>query len=179
MANANTIQRSNKTPSAALGNATSETQFTDSDGNVLTAYLPATRKLVEGSAGILRVKVGGRVTGGTTTDWTPKLYWGNSSTIASNSAIATATAFSVVSTSTNWHLEATLIWDATSAKVNGWFQGQNGTTTISPTTLSNAQTSKDLTASDSTSVGFSVTGLFGSTNAGNTAYVDYFDVESY
>jgi hypothetical protein len=179
MSNANTIQGSNKTPSAALGNATSETQFTDSDGNVLTAYIPLTRKLVEGSAGTLKVKVGGRVTGGTTTNWTPKVYWGNDSTIANNSEIAALTAFSVVSTSTNWHAEVTLIWDATSSKVNGWFQGQNGTTTVSPTTITNAQTSKDLTASDSTSVGFSVTGLFGSTNASNTAYVDYFDVESY
>lgn len=179
MSNASTVSRSNKTPSAALGNATSETQFTDSSGAVLAAYLPLTSKMVEGKAGTFRIKVGGRVTGGTTTNWTPALYWGTSSTISSNSKIATLTAFSVVSTSTNWHIEATCIWDSTSQKVNGFFAGQNGTTTVSPTTLSTAQTSKDLTAGDSTSVGFSVTGLFGSTNAANTAYCDYFDVESY
>lgn len=181
MSNASTVNRSNKVPSAALGNATSETQFVDSAGNVLTVYLPMTSKLIgqDGKMATFKVKVGGRVTGGTTTDWTAKLYWGNSSTISSNSGIAAPAAFSVVSLSTNWHIEATMVWDATSQKVNGFYQAQISTTTTGPTTLTTAQTGKDLTTGDLTTVGFSVTGIFGSTNAGNTAYVDYFDVEVY
>lgn len=179
MATASTVERSNKTPSAALGNATTETTFKDSAGNCLTAYLPATSKLVEGKSAAFKVKAGGRATGGTTTNWTVALYWGNDPTYTNNSKIATSGTFSIVSTDTNWFLEAVLVWDATSQKVNGYFSGQNGTTTVSPTTLSTAQTGKDLTAADVTSVGFSVTGLFGTGNAGNTAYCDFLDVETY
>lgn len=181
MSNVNTVNRSGQVASAALGNATSETQFVDSAGNVLTVYLPLTSKLLGQDAKFasFKVKVGGRVTTGTTSNWTPKLYWGNSSTIASNSGIAAPTAVSLASVSQTWHIEATMFWDATSQRVNGFYQAQIGATTTAPTTLTTAQTSKDLTAGDVKTVGFSVTGIFGSTNAANTAFVDYFDVEVY
>lgn len=181
MSNASTVSQSGQVPSAALGNATSETQFVDSAGNVLTCYLPLTLKLAQqdGKFASFKVKAGGRVTTGTTSNWTPKLYWGNSSTIASNSGIAAPSAVSLASVSQTWHIEATCFWDTTSQRVNGWYQAQIGATTTAPTTLTTAQTSKDLSAGDSKAVGFSVTGVFGSTDAGNTAYVDYLTVEVY
>ena len=178
MSNASTISRA-VTPSAALGNATSETIFQDSSSNPVAAYIPATWNLVEGKTGTLKVKCGGRVTGGTTTNWTVALYWGTDSTASNNTKIAAPSAFSVVSTSTNWYIEATLIWDSTSKTVNGWYAAQVGSTKTAETTISNVPTAVDLTAGESTSLGLTVTGIFGSTNASNTAYLDFLDVESY
>jgi hypothetical protein len=169
-------------PSAELnlgGTSTSEAQFlTASAQNGVAAatrlicYTPGSNQLKYRR---FVVRVGGRVTGGTTTNFTAKLYWGTSSTIASNTNIATSSTNAVNSASGNWELQASCVWDATSGKIQGVFQGWVNGTAVAAAILSNIPSSVDLSG-ESTSNGFTVTGTFSSGNASNAAYVDYFEV---
>ena len=142
--------RSNFLPSKGLGNvSTTETQFLGSDGNVLAVSLPLSGKL-SAPGGVkfarFRVKVGGRVTTGATVTFTPIVYYGTSTTIASNTAISTQVSPSLASVSTNWSCEICLQWDSTSGKLNGWYTAQTDITRKAATTITNVPTSVDLAA---------------------------------
>src|SRR5215831_12279461 len=177
-AQANTVANSNKLPSQALGNATSETQFLGSDGNILTVYLPTSNKFVRGKSAAFTVWVQGYVTTGTTSNWTPKLYYGNSTTIGSNTGIAAPSGVSLATLTRSWYIAATLNWDSGSKRLTGSFDSQIGDTYVAPASLSVVAVSLKKKAADITTVGFSVTGIFGSTNASNTAVVDFFEIQS-
>lgn len=182
MSNVNTVAHSNFLPSRNLGNvSTSETQFLGSDGNVLAVYAPMSAKMSApggNKTAIFRVRVAGRVTTAASTTFTPIVYWGTSTTIGSNTALTTQVTPTLASVSSNWYCEVTLVWDATSGKLNGYYTAQSDVTRKAATTVANVATSVDLTAAGSTSYGFTVTGQFGAT-AGATAaaYVDIFEVE--
>lgn len=169
-------------PSAEInlgGTGTAEGQFlTASAQNGVAAA--TTLKCYTPGSNVLKsrrfvVRVGGRVTGGTTTNFTGKLYWGTSSTISSNTSLATTGAIAVNSTSGNWEIVAECGWDSTSAKIGGTFAGYVNATAVARVVLSNLPTTVDLSG-ESTSNGLTVTGAFSSGNASNAAYVDYFEV---
>lgn len=123
----------------------------------------------------LLVKASGRVTGGTTTNFTPVIQLGSSITAASNTAVASATARAVNSTSSNWYIEAQFIWDFTSKRLGGAFWAVNGSAqTLDAQATVTAQTAIDWTTSGN---GFSVSALFSATNAGNLAYLDGLTLE--
>lgn len=119
------------------------------------------------------IRVWGRATSGTTSNFLAKLQYGVSATSASNTDMFSLTNRSYVSASGNWFLNFDGIWDATSQKINGNGSGSNLATIDSAAAIT-AVTGVDLTAS---SLGFSVSALFGSTNAGNVAYLDGFVME--
>lgn len=178
-------------PSAALGNATSETQFTTTAvsgglaaASVLMCRIPASNVL-KGRPFVLNVA--GRVTTGTTSNYTAKVYFGGNTTPSNNTQIATTGAVSVASAKSNWGLNIEMFWDSTSQVLNGVFYGWNHTSSVAQATLSAQPTSVDLSATEvtlnsgigATSLVFTVTGLFGSSNASNTAFVDVFEVSAY
>jgi len=174
MPQSNTVINGIYLPSAGLGNATSETQFNGSNAALLTCIVPGTSKLKNRP---FTVRVAGRVTGGTTTNFTLKVYWGTSSTIGSNTQLATSGAIAVNSASANFDVTLVLMWDATSQKIQGRFSGQMNNSLVAAAALSNAVSSVDLTAGETSTVGLTATGLFSASNASNTAIIDVFEID--
>lgn len=168
-------------PSAEInlgGTATAEAQFLTASaqngvasGTRLICYTPGSNMLKQR---IFKVRVGGRVTTGTTAVFTASLYWGTSATISSNKKVASGQA-NLVSTSGNWLVEFEGQWDATSAQLIGVQRGWVNSVPIALATISTSTTTVDLSG-ESTSNGFTVTGTFSSGNASNAAIVDFFEV---
>lgn len=135
----------------------------------------------------LLVRAGGRVTGGTTTNWTPTLYFGRGITAAANTVMGSLTARAFNTASGAWYLDASLVWDATSGLISGSISGGNGSTIaldaaalITPVTGQTAaviNVGAPLATNNMATFYFSVGGLFSATNASNVAYLDYLVVE--
>jgi hypothetical protein len=133
------------------------------------------------------IRAGGRVTGGTTTNWTPSLYFGRGLTAAANTLMASLTARAFNTASGVWYLDASLVWDGTSGVISGTFGGGNGSTVaidapalITPVTGQTAttiNTGAPLETNNMATFYFSIGGLFSATNASNLAFLDYFAVE--
>ncbi len=122
----------------------------------------------------LHVLAFGRVVTGTTSTFTATLHFVTSltsTTITSSQSLATNSGVSLASLTTNWQLEAFMIHDAVSQSLRGYFQGQTHNTTVTATTLTNAQTSVDLSTAGGV-YGFVVTTTFATGNASNAAYLD-------
>jgi hypothetical protein len=132
---------------------------------------------------VLQIRAAGRVTGGTSTNYTPKLYWGTSLTTASNTVIGSGAAVAVNSVSGLWEINATLFTDYTSGKIDGYFTNMVSGSTVTLTgaaKLTNTVSSSSTPAYSFTTTsqqGFVVSGTFSSGNAGNVAYVDVFQLE--
>lgn len=161
-------------PSAAGGaSSTSEFQFADSAGNALVAYIPGSNKL---SNKPFRVRAWGRVTGGTTNNFTAKIYYGSTS----GTSLATTGAIAVNSVSGNWMLVLDCVWDSTSGKIQGIFKGHVNGTAVAQAILSSVTTPGSTvlpSTASSTSIYFSASGTFSGSNAGNAAYLDGLTVE--
>lgn len=123
-----------------------------------------------------RVRASGRATGGTTTNFTPAIQFGTSTTAGSNTTVATATARAVNSTSAPWFIDATFVWDYTSKRLDGTFYASNG----SAGTTDTVATTTQVTAVDfsTNGLGFVVSALFSATNAGNLCYLDALVLEA-
>ncbi len=134
------------------------------------------------NAAWFKIRAFGRVTGGTTTNWTPSLQFGRSTTAASNTTMGSLTARAFNTASGLWYLTAELVWDVTSGVISGSISGGNGSTValdaaalITPVT---GQTAAVLNAQTNPGAFFfSVGGLFSATNASNVATLDGFEVE--
>lgn len=185
------VQSALPLPSAGLGNASSETQFTTASaqpglasGSVLMCRIPASNVL---KSRVFSVKLAGRITTGTTATFTPKLYFGGSSTISSNSAVsAPGAGQSLATAKSNFMLDFEFYWDVTSKVLNGILWGGFCGTTAYAQAATTQITAVDLSGTEvnlSTAAGadlvFSVTGLFSAGNANNTAFLDVFDVNAY
>lgn len=186
---ASVIARGQQLPSRELnqgGTGTAALVFLDST----TATAPIVAKLNMGALSVstgklcsaFKVTMGGRVTGGTTTSFTPTLYWGTSATTASNTAICTGAAVAVNSVSGTWYLEATLQIDQVSGKITGHFKNQVSGSTVTYTAeavITNVITSSStpaLSFTTNTAQGFVAAGTFSSGNAANVAYLDVFQI---
>lgn len=139
----------------------------------------------------------GRVTGGTTTNFTPALQISvanaaiPSTTAASNTTICTATAIPFNSASGSWRIVASLEWDQTSGGITGTFSAYGGVGGVAPTLTAAAavtpvtgyavvtpvSTVTGTYSSGEIALMFDVTGLFSASNANNIAYLDEFSVE--
>ena len=179
MANVNTISTMILKPRELNqgGTSTSETTFT-SDGTLpVIAYLPNSGQLAPSCT--LRVIARGRVTTGTTANWSVNLYLHSSATSATVTAtkqIFGSGTVSLASLSTTWFAEATLTWDSTSSRLNGFQNSLIHLTHSSSATavLYYPQTSISLT--DGSVLGVVCTGTFSSGNASNAAYLDDFQI---
>lgn len=123
---------------------------------------------------IFLVRAWGRVTGGTTTNWTPTLQFGRSTTAGTNTTMGSLTARAFNTTSGSWYMTVQLIWDITSGVISGSIQGGNGATLALDAAALITPVTGQTTAGP---LYFSVGGLFSGTNAGNIAYLDGFEVE--
>ena len=162
--------RSNKLPSANLGNALAEAQFLGSDGLVLTCPLEGSIVLNNRT---FRLRVAGRCGSGTTSNFTVAVYFGVSTTIGSNTKIATTAATAMASANHNFLIDVTMNYDTASNKVQGQYGGNIANGLITAAGLTNVLTSFSDVAEGQ---GFTVTGLFGSTNASNQAIIDTFEL---
>ena len=184
MPNASVITRMNGKPRELNqgGTSTSEVVFS-TDGTIpVLLPLPAAQQLAGGSgtggySARFSIRAWGRVTGGGTTNYTPQLQYGTSITAASNTDIESGGAVAVNSTSGSWQINAEAIWDAASNILDGFACHMVSGSTRTFTALAafdNAITSADPDAN--TTQGFVVTGTFSSGFAGNTAYLDGFEI---
>ena len=175
-----TLYRAAQLPGNDIGNVTAETQFSNGRAGLLTLTLPSNNSLANKR---FRVVLGGRVQTTSNVTFTLNLYFGISSTIASNTQIFTSGAQTVNNVSTNFSMSVEMFWDATGLRINGIGSGQMGNGPIGQAGLVNVVTSADPNRDSSTflnsgaAYGFTVTGIFGSSSTGNHAFVDIFDLE--
>lgn len=163
------------------GTSTSETVFTSDGTNPIVLRFPTSEQLCSANgrgARRIAVRAGGRVTGGTTTNYTPQLQFGTSATPGSNTDIESGAAVAVNSTSGNWLIEWEGVVDAGSNKLDGFgrYAVHGSTRTVADwTQQDNAITTADPDGNGT--LGFVVTGTFSSGNASNASYLDYFVLE--
>ena len=164
-------------PSAELNlgsTSTSEKQFITASaqngvaaGQPLTLYIPGSLVL---NRRPFRVRVGGRVSA--VGNFTGQLDYGTSSTIASNTTIATTGALAAGSTGGGtWELWTDLCWDSTSSNLQGT-QGGRVYNTVVAFAILTATANTNLATEG---LGFTVTGTFATGSAANYAYVDWFE----
>lgn len=182
MANASVIAQATGKPRELNqgGTSTSKTVFSVDGTTPIIAYLPNTGQLAGGAttsgySACFKVRAWGRVVTSGTLNFTVSLQYGTSLTASSNTDIEDSGATSLASLTTNWAIEATLVWDNDSQRINGNGWSQVHTTYDADTTIDNAITSADPTGT--TAVGFVVAGTFGTGAAGNACYLDGFQIE--
>jgi len=188
MGQASIIAKGNQLPSAELnlgGTATTTKVFLNAAGTAVTALLD--KDALAGSAGKsfskIRVYAAGRVTGGGTTNFTPTLYWGTSTTTASNTAICTGATVAVNSVSGTWTIEADLEIDYSSVKITGSFSNQVSGSTVTYTARAvitnviTASSTPALSFTTQTAQGFCAAAAFSAGFAGNVAYLDVLQIE--
>jgi|TARA_R100001086_G_scaffold174763_1_gene96077 hypothetical protein len=151
---------------------------TDGDTTYLLP-LPSAGQLASGSgttgrSSMVTVRAWGRVTGGTTTNYTATLQYGTSTTSTDNTTIEASTARAVNSADHEWLIEATFVIDSVSDKIQGFGRSMVANLLDSEAALDNVPTSVDVTA-DGT-LGFVVAGTFSAGNASNTSHLDGFQI---
>jgi len=174
MTTAATFYRADYIPGANLGNVTSETQFKNSQGNLLVLTLPWNNSLSNAN---FYVRVSGRVISTVSLNFSVALYFGRSATIASNTQVY-ASGLVTTNGSSNWNIQTNLYWDATSNAINGDGQGQIANSFLGRSSIANVPSASPSQASTAalTQLGFTVTGTFDTSSAGNQAFVDNFEL---
>ncbi len=162
------------------GTSSSETAFT-SDGTLpIVLRMPTGEQLCSANgkgARRIAVRAGGRVTGGTTTNFTPQLQFGTSATPGSNTDLESGGAVAVNSVTGLWLIE----WEGVVTKDNvldgaGRHFVSGSTRTFTDWAVQdNAVTTADPDSNGT--LGFVVTGTFSTGNASNAAYLDWFTLE--
>jgi hypothetical protein len=175
-----TLYRAAMLPSADLGNATAETQFSNGRATLLQLPLPSNNSLANRS---FRVRISGRVVTTTNTTFNLKVYFGLSSTIASNTLILDCAAQTVNNVTSSFEVWLDCFWSADANAITGTGQGQMANNIVGQAVLTNTplaanpnRDSNTFLASGAT-YGFTVTGVFGGSSAGNHAIIDAFDLE--
>lgn len=165
------------------GTSTSEVAFTSDGTTPVVLRLPTAGQLAGATNGPgarrIAVRAGGRVTGGTTTNFTPQLQFGTSATPGSNTDLESAGAVAVNSVSGNWFIEWEGVIDSGSNKLLGL--GRYGVYGSTETVADWTDQDNDVSTADpdgNGTLGFVVTGTFSSGNASNAAYLDYFFLEA-
>lgn len=169
-------------PSAEVnlgGTSTSEVQFLTASaqngvaaGTPLICYAPGSNTLKNRS---FRVKAWGRWGTAVASNLTIKIYLGTSSTIASNTQLATSGAIgSAAGASMNatWGLECECCHESTTGSISGLFRGWGNKTVVAQAVLSNTASFNAATEGQ----GFTITAQFATGTATNFAYVDGFEV---
>lgn len=173
--NATTVYRAKK--AASLANPTAAAAFVQSDNSALAASvyfnpIPSSGTGLAVATLRFRVRAWGRATSGATSNFKATLQYGNSITAGSNTDLVALTNRSYATASGDWFIDLDGIWDATLGKICGNGGGFNLSTAETVAAITN-QTA-DLTQQ---SIGFSVSALFGTSNASNVCYLDAFTME--
>lgn len=163
-------------PSAGIGNATAETIFlAGSPGNTANSLLLQVPANGELSNKMFRIRVAGRVVPGATSNFTYALYAGTTITSGNKMATSAATSY-VLTTNGSFWLVYEGFWDSSSKQIMGTFWGNQNNTILDLTVASNI-IAADPNPTLATTQKFLVTGLFGTSNASNTAFIDVFEWE--
>jgi len=142
--------------------------------STLVCYMPGSNVMKDRP---FKVIVGGRVTVGSTGNFTASLYWGTTSLSASNVKIATGVAGIGSGVSTNWQIIFEGMWDSTSGQIVGVQRGWVAAKIISVATITASAATVDLSG-ESTSNGFTCTGTFSVGSATSAATITTFEVEA-
>ena len=186
MARGSTVYTAKK--AATIVNAlTNDNIFLQSDNSAFAAFVSAYQGgMVGGTSNLdgksIYIRASGKVTTGASSTLIVTLYYSAAAktAILYNGTGVTATASTFTSaayatTTGNWMLETTFVWDYTSLKMNGYFISTSGPTQViaGPTVVA------QLTAVDLSlpGCGFALGAHFGSTNAGNIATLSEFALE--
>src|SRR5580765_2117089 len=163
---------------AVLTNPTAAATFLQSDSSAKAASVFVPDQWQDGTVAgsfAFNLRAWGRVTPGTTGNFTPVIQSGTSVTAASNTNCISGGAASY-SASGCWRLDAQMVWDFTSKTVNGVLFGNNAS---AGTIVTSAAVTQLTTINYATNgLGFTVSALFGTSNAGNLAYLDGFVLEA-
>lgn len=120
-----------------------------------------------------KIRVVGIATLAAASTFQVSLYNGSSSTSSSDTLIAISASYTVTTASTvNFVFENNLIWDSTSAKLNGWFKSDVNNTFTADAAIT------AVTSLSVTNLNFIPAFTFGTSNAGNTVTVKEFLVEN-
>ena len=160
-------------PSADLGNVTSTASgfLNSASAAIVLPLFPALHLKNR----MFEVRAWGRVEGGTTVNFTPSLYFGTSATVANDTLLKSATAAAVDSAKHSWQMVAELVWDADSDKIEGCVYFRIADVAITAQVVTAVISSAD--PEDNTARGFIISGLFSTSNSGNHAYLDGFQLE--
>ncbi len=160
-------------PSANVGNATSETLFTNAVGGAsCTITLPANG---EYKNKLLRMKAAGRVTPGTTGNVTVSIYGGT--TVTSGNKIGTTGTVSCAS-ACPFIIDVVMFWNNDTDSFWGYQTGIMGATpTLTTLAINSNKYSADPDPTPSATISFVVGALFGTSNASNAAYLDEFSID--
>lgn len=113
-----------------------------------------------------KVRIVGLTTVAASSTFQVSLYNGSSSTSSSDTLIAISASYTITTASTiNWVFENNLIWDSTSAKLNGWFHSDVNNT------FTGAAAITAVTSLSVTNLNFIPAFTFGTSNAGNSVTV--------
>lgn len=180
MPNANTFSTPELKPRELNqgGTSTSATVFSSDGTNPILLRLPVSGTLggpTPQPGSRFTVRAWGRVTTAGSYNFTVFLQYGTSLTAASNSDISNSGTVSLASLTTNWFIEANLIWDGVSNRINGSSQNLVHTTLEAIVTIDTAITGADPDAG--TERGFVCGCTFGTGAAGNLAYLDGFQID--
>lgn len=154
----------------------------DNPTKVAALYFPpvinsGTASTTPGGAQSLRFRVHawGTAVTSVTSNFQAILYYGVSATAASNTAMITLTNRSYASATGQWTIDGDFVWDNRTQKIQGIIgESTFNLTTLETVALITPVSSVDLTVSG---LGLSVGALFGTTGAGNIAYMDGFFME--
>lgn len=128
-------------PSALLvGNSTSAQIFTDAVNAAIAAILnvPGSKRLEQKR---FNVRASGYLTSaGSATTALPTLYFGTSLTPGSNTILGAGTATTVNTTSCPWWMEATLLFDSISGKLQGSFSSMVNNVIVANAAIANVPT---------------------------------------
>jgi len=173
---------------ATIVNAlTNDSIFLQSDNSAFAAFVSAYQGgLVGGSSSLdgssIYIRASGKVTTSVSSTLIVTLYYSAAAktAILYNGTGVTATASTFTSaayatTTGNWMLETTFVWDYTSLKMNGYFISTSGPTPViaGPTVVAQI-TPVDLSLPGA---GFALGAHFGTTGAGNIATLSQFTLE--
>ena len=183
MPNANTIAAFQN---LSQGNVTSESAFASAAGGSVRAVLappaPVFTAVFEGHA--LRVRAVAKVTGGTTANYTLKVYGNyggntNLTTFTSDINIMTSGAVAVNSATRLFGLDGLVYWDATSQRLIGEYSGVTDAVGGSAAVIARAVLANPGTSltSASSAFAFLATGLFSASNASNAAVLTTFELD--
>lgn len=171
-------------PSAAGGaSSTSEFQFQGSDSHALICWIPGGNKVKNRP---LRIRMWGTIASASTPNFTMKMYYGTSDTIANNTNIATSGTVACTNAG-NFLFECMVIWDDVSNAFNGNMRGWVCGTLKTDTTLTavtkpglapSVESDTSLTAqANSNGLGITFTGTFSGSNAANSAILSGAEIE--
>jgi hypothetical protein len=174
--------------SVALTNPiTNDSIFLQSDSSALAAYVSAYQAALVGGTSNLDgksfyVRATGKVTTGTSSTLIVTLYYATAARTAItyngtgvSTTGATLTTGAIGTTSGNWMIEATFLWDYTSKQLNGYFDTLSSPTpTLAAPAVTTQITTVDLSVPGP---GFVVGAHFGSTNASNVVSLSELELE--